>query len=130
MSFNCAIIFIVGKNDGSVNGVRYFQCRNRHGIFVRHDRLIPDKKWKGSRGSIASPQSAKSPSSASIHRSMGNLALTSPLKDNVTSPVSSASPASVSRSASFMRPTAASSARHLTASSSSATSSSSTPKQK
>ena len=33
-----------GKNDGSVKGVRYFKCRSRHGIFVRHDKLTMDKK--------------------------------------------------------------------------------------
>ncbi|XP_071144452.1 kinesin-like protein KIF13A [Mytilus edulis] len=38
-----------GKNDGSVNGIRYFKCRSRHGIFVRHDKLILDKKRRGSR---------------------------------------------------------------------------------
>jgi len=29
----------VGKNDGSVNGVRYFRCRPRHGAFFRPDVL-------------------------------------------------------------------------------------------
>ncbi|XP_062573075.1 kinesin-like protein KIF13B isoform X4 [Saccostrea cucullata] len=38
-----------GKNDGSVKGTRYFKCRSRHGIFVRHDKLILDKKRRGSR---------------------------------------------------------------------------------
>ncbi|XP_055998502.1 kinesin-like protein KIF13B isoform X3 [Ostrea edulis] len=38
-----------GKNDGSVNGTKYFKCRSRHGIFVRHDKLILDKKRRGSR---------------------------------------------------------------------------------
>lgn len=33
-----------GKNDGSVRGVRYFKCRSRHGLFVRHDKLTIDKK--------------------------------------------------------------------------------------
>lgn len=33
-----------GKNDGSVKGVRYFKCRSRHGIFVRHDKIVMDKK--------------------------------------------------------------------------------------
>ena len=34
----------VGKNDGSVKGVRYFRCKKRHGVFVKHDKLIIDKK--------------------------------------------------------------------------------------
>ncbi|KAM0671641.1 hypothetical protein OCOL_001433 [Ordospora colligata] len=29
----------VGANDGSVNGVRYFDCKNKHGIFVRYERI-------------------------------------------------------------------------------------------
>ncbi|EEC11420.1 CAP-Gly domain-containing linker protein, putative [Ixodes scapularis] len=29
----------VGKNDGSVNGVRYFQCEPRRGVFARPERL-------------------------------------------------------------------------------------------
>lgn len=41
--------FFAGKNDGSVNGTKYFKCRSRHGIFVRHDKLILDKKRRGSR---------------------------------------------------------------------------------
>ena len=28
-----------GKNDGSVNGERYFQCQGNHGIFVRPERI-------------------------------------------------------------------------------------------
>lgn len=29
----------VGANDGSVNGVRYFQCMEQHGIFVRYEKI-------------------------------------------------------------------------------------------
>ncbi|KAH9411288.1 cytoskeleton-associated protein [Ordospora pajunii] len=29
----------VGANDGSVNGVRYFDCKDKHGIFVRYERI-------------------------------------------------------------------------------------------
>ncbi|KAB5594483.1 Tubulin-folding cofactor B [Ceratobasidium theobromae] len=29
----------VGKNDGSVQGVRYFTCKDKHGAFVRPDRV-------------------------------------------------------------------------------------------
>ena len=38
------IVCVSGRNDGSVKGVRYFRCRKRHGMFVRHDRLVMDKK--------------------------------------------------------------------------------------
>ena len=33
----------VGKHDGSVKGMRYFKCRNNHGIFVKDNsgRLEP-----------------------------------------------------------------------------------------
>ena len=29
----------MGKNDGEVNGHRYFQCRNNHGAFLRPDKV-------------------------------------------------------------------------------------------
>lgn len=38
-----------GKNDGSVSGVEYFSCKPRHGIFVRADKLILDKRGRGMR---------------------------------------------------------------------------------
>ncbi|XP_074656043.1 kinesin-like protein KIF13A isoform X2 [Tubulanus polymorphus] len=56
-----------GKNDGSVKGVRYFKCRSRHGIFVRHDKLIMDKKRRRSK---ASQQSS---SGSTLRRSNPNL---------------------------------------------------------
>ncbi|KAL4218427.1 Kinesin-like protein kif13b [Mactra antiquata] len=49
-----------GKNNGSVNGIPYFKCRARHGIFVRHDKLILDKKRRGSRKSAANLLNRKS----------------------------------------------------------------------
>ncbi|XP_060606101.1 kinesin-like protein KIF13A, partial [Ruditapes philippinarum] len=49
-----------GKNNGSVNGIPYFRCRPRHGIFVRHDKLIMDKKRRGSRKSAANLLNRKS----------------------------------------------------------------------
>lgn len=34
----------VGKNNGTVQGKSYFSCKPGHGVFVRHDRLLLDKK--------------------------------------------------------------------------------------
>eukprot|EP00443_Scrippsiella_acuminata_P006583 CAMPEP_0115305938 /NCGR_PEP_ID=MMETSP0270-20121206/72301_1 /TAXON_ID=71861 /ORGANISM="Scrippsiella trochoidea, Strain CCMP3099" /LENGTH=97 /DNA_ID=CAMNT_0002724201 /DNA_START=15 /DNA_END=305 /DNA_ORIENTATION=+ len=28
-----------GKNDGSIQGVKYFECKTKHGIFLRPDAL-------------------------------------------------------------------------------------------
>ncbi|KAJ1985738.1 hypothetical protein H4R33_003804 [Dimargaris cristalligena] len=30
----------LGKNDGSIDGERYFSCLNKHGAFVRPNRVI------------------------------------------------------------------------------------------
>ncbi|XP_069361242.1 kinesin-like protein KIF13A isoform X4 [Maniola hyperantus] len=38
-----------GKNDGSVGGARYFNCRARHGIFVRADKLVHDRRGRSAR---------------------------------------------------------------------------------
>ncbi|KAK7862050.1 hypothetical protein R5R35_011474 [Gryllus longicercus] len=46
-----------GKNDGTVQGVQYFSCRPKCGIFVRADKLIQDRRGRamrtGSRSSDA-----------------------------------------------------------------------------
>lgn len=34
----------IGKNDGSVNGRVYFQCKPNHGLFIRPNRLALSKK--------------------------------------------------------------------------------------
>uniref|UniRef100_A0A069DXT9 Putative kinesin-like protein n=1 Tax=Panstrongylus megistus TaxID=65343 RepID=A0A069DXT9_9HEMI len=39
-----------GKNDGTVQGVRYFDARPKHGIFVRADKLIQDRRGRAMRG--------------------------------------------------------------------------------
>ncbi|XP_017838291.1 kinesin-like protein KIF13B isoform X2 [Drosophila busckii] len=38
-----------GKNDGTVQGIQYFQCKPKHGIFVRADKLMVDKRGKAMR---------------------------------------------------------------------------------
>ncbi|XP_052897423.1 CAP-Gly domain-containing linker protein 4-like isoform X2 [Anopheles moucheti] len=38
-----------GKNDGTVQGIQYFECRPKHGIFVRVDKLILDKRGRAIR---------------------------------------------------------------------------------
>lgn len=38
-----------GKNDGTVQDIQYFSCKQKHGIFVRFDKLIQDKRGKAMR---------------------------------------------------------------------------------
>ncbi|XP_055606550.1 CAP-Gly domain-containing linker protein 2-like [Uranotaenia lowii] len=38
-----------GKNDGTVQGIQYFNCKPKHGIFVRVDKLILDKRGRAIR---------------------------------------------------------------------------------
>uniref|UniRef100_A0A3B5A2S7 CAP-Gly domain-containing protein n=1 Tax=Stegastes partitus TaxID=144197 RepID=A0A3B5A2S7_9TELE len=55
----------IGKNDGSVAGVRYFQCEDGRGIFTRPSKLsktaLPDKEANGGQ---ASPAPAPAPAPA------------------------------------------------------------------
>lgn len=86
-----------------MKGVRYFRCRNQHGVFVRHDKLIHDKKRSSnassssSKGAVAASKVAgKVPST--LRRSTGNL---------------SGSPGTATAvSSSLLKPTAASAAKH------------------
>lgn len=52
----------IGKNDGSVAGVRYFQCEDGRGIFTRPSKLsktaMPEKDMNGTQ---ASPRPAAGP---------------------------------------------------------------------
>ncbi|KAG8833690.1 hypothetical protein FRC17_010222 [Serendipita sp. 399] len=44
-----------GKNDGSVKGKRYFQCKPNHGIFVKLSQVAPVELPGGSRASSSKP---------------------------------------------------------------------------
>lgn len=58
-----------GKNDGSVNGVKYFSCPAGHGIFVKPEAVSKPKP----EGALLSPRGAASPSSGpakGLNRSM------------------------------------------------------------
>lgn len=35
-----------GKHDGSVQGVTYYNCKQKHGIFVKADKLMLDKRGR------------------------------------------------------------------------------------
>ena len=105
---NLVAVFFAGKNDGYVKGIRYFRCRTQHGVFVRHDKLIQDKKRKN-------VKPAKVPTN--VRRSSGNLVPATGAhreKETSVSPANSGGPNVNAHqgSSSLMKPTAASSARH------------------
>lgn len=43
------VVFLTGKNDGSVDGERYFWCEAKFGLFVRPEKLHIDRKGRAMR---------------------------------------------------------------------------------
>ncbi|XP_043288221.1 kinesin-like protein KIF13A isoform X4 [Venturia canescens] len=58
-----------GKNDGAVNGHRYFTCRSKCGIFVKYDKLIQDRRGRALR-SFTNKQEPAPPASSTMRRSV------------------------------------------------------------
>ena len=38
---------LIGKHDGTVKSVRYFECKDKHGIFARRDKILRDPTTTG-----------------------------------------------------------------------------------
>lgn len=60
-----------GKNDGTVSGMRYFDCKPRFGIFVRPDKLVIDSRGRAMRAARATAAPAKkNREDISVHKSI------------------------------------------------------------
>lgn len=66
----------IGKNDGSVAGVRYFQCEDGRGIFTRSSKLsrtpLPEKEANGGQASPVQAAHATSKATPAVAAPSGN----------------------------------------------------------
>uniref|UniRef100_A0A3B5R0K4 CAP-Gly domain-containing protein n=1 Tax=Xiphophorus maculatus TaxID=8083 RepID=A0A3B5R0K4_XIPMA len=79
----------IGKNDGSVAGVRYFQCENGRGIFTRSSKLsrtpLPEKEANGGQASPVQAAHATSKATPAVAIPSLLLSFVLPLK-SISSP--------------------------------------------
>ncbi|XP_018897649.2 kinesin-like protein KIF13A isoform X1 [Bemisia tabaci] len=73
-----------GKNDGTVQGVKYFDARPKHGIFVRVDKLIQDRRGARAMKSNTLPRApSKGEGLNKMGRNDGNQNKTATLKSGL-----------------------------------------------
>ena len=58
------LLLLLGKNDGSVKGVRYFSCGAKRGVFVRPDKVLLDKRGRTLRNNNPAAASTKQENNA------------------------------------------------------------------
>ena len=66
-------VTILGKHDGTVKDVKYFKCKDKHGLFVRRDKIIRDPSITGlpnqtTKSIIGSPNRQKISSSSPLSK--------------------------------------------------------------
>ena len=52
---------VAGKNSGVVKGVKYFKCKDKHGMFVRRDKVTVQSSSPALGKPSSRPPSGKSP---------------------------------------------------------------------
>jgi len=80
----------LGKNDGSVKGVRYFSCGAKRGVFVRADKVLLDKRGRSVRNNNPSTKQQQENNAGVMRRSVSK----GKLKNNKSASTSATTPSS------------------------------------
>ena len=78
-----------GKNDGSVNGIRYFKCRPNYGIFLLQSRV---KRADGAAKKVSANNTPISSGAESTDYASGSISLATSSEAEASSPSPYASP--------------------------------------